>query len=122
MSTPDLAELVAMQPTAEGSTVHLALPGYRPGKKERGQDNAPLCSAFVHRAQTTGSLAEAILWAHQGYGRRFCRSCIGHLCYLIGVSEQVVRLAMLAQRGEPQDGISVSERLAAWLDPHALHG
>lgn len=113
-TTCDLSKLVALQPTTEGATVHLALPGYRPGKKSRSQGNAPLCGVFVHADQSAGPLAEGLLWANQGAGRRLCRSCVGHLCSLLEVDQLVVRLAMLAQRPELIPGVSVAN-WAAWM-------
>lgn len=121
-TTCDLSRLVALQPTSEGATVRLALPGYQPGKKPRSQDNAPLCGVFVHADQPTGPLAEALLWVSQGDGRRLCRSCVGHLCSLLEVDQLVVRLAMLAQQADLIDDVSVATRMAVGLGLDTPHG
>lgn len=115
MANSDLAELVALQPTAEAATVHLALPGYQPGRKARSYDGAPLCGVFVHYDQLVGPLAEGLLWANQEAGRRLCRACIGHLCSLLDVDQLVVRLAMLAQQPELVGDVSVATRMAVRL-------
>jgi hypothetical protein len=97
--TGDLSQLVALAPPAAGR-VHLHLPGYQPGKKQRSQDNAPLCGVFVPRGLDQVVLDVAQDWPHvratwAGSGdagnRYWCPPCLGRLVVLLGRQDDLIR-------------------------------
>lgn len=108
MSTPDLTRLIVLAPKGSGR-MHLHLPGYRPGKKQRSQDNAPLCGVFVHRGVEQASLETGRLWTRvraswAGSGdagsRYWCPPCLGRLVELFALQDSLIgdvaaRIAMI---------------------------
>lgn len=85
--------LAAIPPTVDGSTVHLHVPGYEPGKKHRSMAaKSPMCGAALG-AYATAPLADVLArvdihdtprpW-------RLCRSCVGHAAAYVGITDQVV--------------------------------
>lgn len=95
---PDVSQLVALAPRGPGR-VHLHLPGYRPGRKLRSQDNAPLCGVFVHRDAQQAPLTQARLWptvraTWAGSGdagpRYWCGPCLGRLVELLDMQDSLI--------------------------------
>jgi len=102
MTTADLSALVALAPPGAGR-IHLHLPGYRPGRKVRTQDNAPLCGVFVHRGVEEVALEVAQHWPHvraswAGSGdagaRYWCPPCLGRLVVLLDDGDALIRQAV----------------------------
>jgi len=100
--TPGLEALVALEPPGPGR-IHLHLPGFRPGRKERSQDNAPLCGVFVHRGLNQVRLDVARLWTHvrptwagsEMTGERYwCPPCLGRLVVLLDIQDHLVGLVV----------------------------
>lgn len=109
MSTCDLSALVALEPPGAGR-IHLHLPGYRPGKKQRTQANAPLCGVFVYSDLNQVALDVARLWTHvrptwagsEMAGERYwCPPCLGRLVELLSLQDHIVAQAEIRQRTNP---------------------
>ena len=95
-----MTEIFAVAPSSTGNTIHLHLPGYKPGRKSRSTGGtATLCGgASVVRA-TTAPLTEALSWpdTHKDCGCPrpgwvWCKPCLGHAVHLAGAVDLVLDL------------------------------
>lgn len=103
-----MTEIFAVRPTPLGTTAHLYVPGYQPGKKARSSgDRSPLCgsqSLSVVRGDVV-LLAEALQsWPNPDrvtelrgpVAWEWCKACIGHAVALAGQQRSVLHQVVTA--------------------------